>query len=413
MKKYALKVSNLSKTYKIYDKPSDRLMEFLTKKKRHTYFTSLNDISLELEAGQSLGVIGKNGAGKSTFLKLLARTLSPTTGVIESSGKIAALLELGAGFNPEFSGRQNILLNATLLGLTEREIAEKEQAIIQFAELEDYIDRPVKTYSSGMYVRLGFAIATAVRPDILIIDEALSVGDASFQKKCIERIMDFKKNGVSIIFCSHNLHQLQEICDRGIWIHEGSAQIISDSNSVVGTYINNLERQSKSEVASIENSSDTETDLSRALSTDSTVALIKRVEITDGAYQKTHSLKPLTNLKISVEVTNCKTKPLGLHLGVIIKKEDGSTISTVSTKLSGLQPITCIESTVIELDIPKVPLNFGTYPMTILLGDETGLVIYHQLSGGSLIINSGRAEYGPVVIDSTWSAKEVSDGRDV
>lgn len=413
MKKYTLKVSNLSKTYKIYDKPSDRLMEFLTKRKSHTYFASLNNINLELEAGQSLGVIGQNGAGKSTFLKLLARTLSPTTGVIESSGKIAALLELGAGFNPEFSGRQNIELNATLLGLTEREIAEKEQAIIQFAELEDYIDRPVKTYSSGMYVRLGFAIATAVRPDILIIDEALSVGDASFQKKCIERIMDFKKNGVSIIFCSHNLHQLQEICDQGIWIHEGSARIISDSNSVVGAYINNLERQSKLEAASTENISNAEKESVPTINTDSAVALIKRVEITDNSYQKTESLKPLTDLKISVEVTNCKTTPLELHLGVVIKKEDGSTISTVSTKLSGLEPITCIESTVIELDISKVPLNFGTYPLTILLGDETGLVIYHQLSGGSLIIDSGRAEYGPVVIDSTWSATEISIGGDV
>ena len=182
MSNHVLQVSDVSKIYKIYEKPSDRLLEIFTRKPRHTYFTSLKNVSFKLPQGQSLGVIGQNGAGKSTLLKLLAKTLSPTSGEIKIHGSVAALLELGAGFNPEFSGRQNIYLNATLLGMSDALIRKMEPEIIQFAELEDYIDRPIKTYSSGMYVRLGFAIATAADPDVLIIDEALSVGDANFQK---------------------------------------------------------------------------------------------------------------------------------------------------------------------------------------------------------------------------------------
>ena len=189
----AIEVENLTKQYRVYLKPFDRLKEALIRRPCHELVEALGDVSFRVTPGDTLGVIGENGAGKSTLLKILAGTVRPTSGNVAKQGRIAALLELGSGFHPEFSGRQNIYLNAALLGLGEKEIKEREESIIEFSELGDVIDRPVKTYSSGMYVRLGFSIATSVDPDVLIIDEALSVGDQRFLKKCVDRMMGFKK----------------------------------------------------------------------------------------------------------------------------------------------------------------------------------------------------------------------------
>ena len=412
MSNHALKVSDVSKIYKIYEKPSDRLLEILTRKPRHTFFTSLKNVSFKLPQGQSLGVIGQNGAGKSTLLKLLAKTLSPTSGEIKIHGSVAALLELGAGFNPEFSGRQNIYLNATLLGMSDALIRKMEPEIIQFAELEDYIDRPIKTYSSGMYVRLGFAIATAADPDVLIIDEALSVGDANFQKKCIERILDFKNRGASIIFCSHNLHQLQEICDQAIWIDHGEAQMVSDPNSAINAYLNFLDRKN-TEVISVNPSPETDRqpNQSQPESKDS-VLRIDEVRITDVLGQRLQTVESLANVRISVSIRNRGPAPAQFHLGILIKKPDGTTISTSSTKLSQLEPLSISDSVKVVFDIKSLPLNFGSYPIEVLVGDETGLVIYEHTHGGSIVVQSGRAEYGPLSLDGAWSTEDISDASE-
>ncbi len=186
-------VENINKDFKIYTRPQDRLAEILLRRPRHKLYHVLRDISFAVPDGKSIGIIGDNGAGKSTLLKLLVGTLQPTSGSIQTHGQVAALLELGAGFHPEFTGRRNIYLNASLLGVPDDDIAELERGIIEFSELGDFIDRPVKTYSSGMYVRLAFSIATMVRPDILVIDEALSVGDLAFQKKCVQRMNEFRR----------------------------------------------------------------------------------------------------------------------------------------------------------------------------------------------------------------------------
>ena len=189
---YNLVADGIGKDFRVYRRPVDRLLEAVLRKPRHQLVTVLNDISFSIPPRSSLGIIGDNGAGKSTLLKILSGTLTPSRGNVRLGGRVAALLELGAGFHPEFSGRQNIYLNAALLGLPREEIRKREQEIIDFSEIEPYIDQPVKTYSSGMYLRLAFSIATSVDPDILIIDEALSVGDLAFQKKCIDRMNRFK-----------------------------------------------------------------------------------------------------------------------------------------------------------------------------------------------------------------------------
>ncbi|MBN2232445.1 MAG: ATP-binding cassette domain-containing protein [Deltaproteobacteria bacterium] len=232
----AIRCRRLTKFYRVYPRPVDRLKEVLLRRPCHQRVEALGEVSVSIGAGETWGLIGDNGAGKSTFLKLLAGTVTPSAGELEIHGRVAALLELGSGFHPEFSGRRNIYLNAALLGLTEAEIRRREPEIIAFAELEEMIDRPVKTYSSGMYVRLAFAIATSVDPDILIIDEALAVGDNHFQRKCIARLMEFRRRGKTILFCSHSLYLINELCGLCLWLAGGTVRQAGDAAAVVAAY---------------------------------------------------------------------------------------------------------------------------------------------------------------------------------
>lgn len=236
----------LSKIYHLYNKPEDRLKQFIYPRLRRLLgkppriyfreFWALRDILFDVRKGETVGIIGRNGSGKSTLLQLVAGTLTPTFGNIQVNGRVAALLELGAGFNPEFSGRENIYLNAAILGMTRQEISEHIEAIIAFADIGDFIDQPVKTYSSGMYVRVAFSTAINVKPDILIVDEALSVGDTAFQQKCLHRIREMQENGVSILLVTHSNNILLEYCDRGIFLKNGQVVFDGDSRDAVRAY---------------------------------------------------------------------------------------------------------------------------------------------------------------------------------
>lgn len=218
-----IQAENLGKCYRIYNNPKDRLKQALWRGRRQYFreFWALQDLNIQVQRGETLGIIGRNGSGKSTLLQMICGTLTPTVGTVQTKGRIAALLELGSGFNPEFTGRENIAINARLLGLNTDEINDKFEDIVNFSEIDQFIDQPVKTYSSGMFVRLAFAIASHADPDILIVDEALSVGDFAFQNKCISQIKKLRDKGMTLIFVSHDLSTLQLICDRAIWIHEG------------------------------------------------------------------------------------------------------------------------------------------------------------------------------------------------
>lgn len=222
MEEYAIEVNHLTKIYKLYKKPSDRMKEAfsITNKTYHKDFYALKDVNFKVKRGEALGIVGKNGSGKSTILKIITGVLQPSIGGVKIEGRIAALLELGAGFNGEYSGFENIYLNGTIMGFTRAEIEKKMPEIIAFADIGDFIYQPVKTYSSGMYVRLAFAIAIHVDPDILIIDEALSVGDIRFQRKCFRKIEEFKKTK-TFILVSHDLSSITKFCDRAIWLNEG------------------------------------------------------------------------------------------------------------------------------------------------------------------------------------------------
>ena len=212
------------------------------------HYTALQGVSLELARGESLGLIGENGAGKSTLLKIIASVVKPSDGVLEVNGSIGALLELGSGFHPEYTGRENVFLAAALMGLSKSAIAEKLDSIIEFADIGDHIDQPIKHYSSGMVVRLGFAVATAMRPDILITDEVLAVGDESFQKKCIRWIEDYLDGGGTLLLCSHSMYHIQTLCQKALWIHEGRPRMHGDSFEVTREYLTyHEEKNSKAE----------------------------------------------------------------------------------------------------------------------------------------------------------------------
>jgi len=244
----AIRAWNLSKCYHIYDRPKDRLKQSLyprlqrligkQPKQYHREFWALRDVSFEVKRGETVGIVGRNGSGKSTLLQLICGTLSPTSGSVENHGRVAALLELGSGFNPEFTGRENVYMNASILGLTKQEIDGRFSDIVAFADIGDFIEQPVKTYSSGMYVRLAFSVATNVQPDILIVDEALSVGDIRFQTKCIQKIKEIRDKGASILFVSHSPGQIEALCSRAIWLDEGILKEDGQPKNLMRRYMN-------------------------------------------------------------------------------------------------------------------------------------------------------------------------------
>lgn len=243
---FAIRVTNLSKCYHIYEKPRDRLKQFVLPRVQHVIgrsprqyfreFWALQDVSFEVKKGETVGIIGRNGSGKSTLLQIMCGTLNPTGGSIQANGRIAALLELGSGFNPEFTGRENVYVNASVLGLSKEEIDARFDDIAAFADIGEFIEQPVKAYSSGMYVRLAFAVIAHVDADILIVDEALSVGDAIFTQKCMRFIRAFQEHG-TLLFVSHDMSSVQNLCQSAIWLHHGRIRQVGQSKSVAEEYL--------------------------------------------------------------------------------------------------------------------------------------------------------------------------------
>ena len=236
--KIAIKVSHVDKVYQLYDKQSDRVKEALglSRKNRHKDHYALSDVNLSIKQGECVGIIGTNGSGKSTILKIITGVLTPTKGTVEVNGRISALLELGAGFNPEYNGIENIYLNGTMIGFTVKEIDDKLQDILDFADIGEYVYQPVKTYSSGMFVRLAFALSINIDPEILIVDEALSVGDVFFQAKCYHKFEEFKQKGKTILFVSHDLSTISKYCDRAILLNKGKKLGEGSPKEMIDTY---------------------------------------------------------------------------------------------------------------------------------------------------------------------------------
>lgn len=388
---FAIEVQGVSKIYKLYYRPLDRLKEIFLRKPYHQSFQALENISFALPQGGILGVIGDNGAGKSTLLKLLTGTLVPTFGHITRRGRIAALLELGTGFHPELSGRQNIYLNASLLGLTEEEIKQREADIIAFSELEEFIDRPIKTYSSGMYVRLAFSIATSVDPDILIIDEALSVGDAHFQKKCIERMMQFKEHGKTILFCSHSLYLVRELCNQTIWLEHGKVRQYGETADVISAYLAFLD--AKDQLSA-------QTDAQPVFHAPE--VKITDVEITDQQLNPLEQLTKFETVLITIHTTTNNFINVKGHLGVIVEKPDGQIIFVASTKHSELPSLHFTNTQQWQLKIPKLLLISGNYRFRVVVADEAVLRFIDEYRSDFYTVTSEYPEFGLLWMEHQW-----------
>lgn len=250
MKEKMIEIKNLKKTYRLYDDPKDRVKEVfsITGKKYGKEFDALNGINIDVKKGETVGIIGTNGAGKSTLLKIITGVLNPTEGEVIIRGKIAALLELGAGFNQEYTGIQNIYLNGRMMGYSKSQMDQKVKDIVEFADIGDFINQPVKTYSSGMFARLAFAVSINVEPDILIIDEALSVGDLFFQNKCFRKFEELKEKGVTILFVSHDIASVRQMCSRVLWIDKGCQRMFEQCDLVCDMYMDEKRKSMNAEV---------------------------------------------------------------------------------------------------------------------------------------------------------------------
>ncbi len=242
---------NITKKFKLYASPADRLKEILLRRPFHKTYTALNNVSFEVQAGETLGIVGQNGAGKSTLLKILTGVLLPDLGKVEINGRITGLLELGTGFNHEFSGLDNIFLNASYLGLSRKEIRDRLEQIVAFTELDDFIDEPLKTYSSGMVMRLAFSVAIHADPQAFVVDEALSVGDAYFQQKCMQKIKEFKKKGGAIVFVSHDMNSVKILCDKAMLLEQGNCIEMGTPEFVVNSYNYLIAKKSGGETINI------------------------------------------------------------------------------------------------------------------------------------------------------------------
>lgn len=242
MSDIAVRVENVSKKFRLYKERNQTIKSAVMRGRTsvHEDFWALNDVSFNVTAGSTFGLIGSNGSGKSTLLKCLARIYQPEKGSIVATGKVAALLEVGSGFHHELSGRENVFLNGSILGMSKKEITSKFDEIVDFSGVEQFIDQPVKNYSSGMYVRLGFAIAINVNPDVLIVDEVLAVGDAEFQQKCYQKFSDFKKAGRTVILVSHSMDTVQSMCDKAAWLSHGNMMAVGEAEPTIKAYLDSL-----------------------------------------------------------------------------------------------------------------------------------------------------------------------------
>jgi ABC-type polysaccharide/polyol phosphate transport system ATPase subunit len=366
----AVRVLNVSKLYRLYDSPGARLRELVFRKPQHQPFQALSELSFDLPAGKSLGLIGENGAGKSTLLRIVAGTTQPSTGVVERSGTVASILELGMGFHPEFTGRENARLNAALLGLTSSQIRRRLPEIRDFAELGDFFDRPVRTYSSGMTLRLAFAVATHADADVLIVDEALAVGDGYFQKKSVDRITEFQRRGGTLLFCSHSLYYVALLCDRAIWLRRGEVAREGSALTVVRAYEAFLQEKERRLVDSSELHEG-----SPAATNGRRPARFTEVLIHDGSgYPRSEFASGET---VAVDLAFESADPdLAFHVRVGADREDGVQAFAVDTRAEPWAPLTGRRSYRLRVSFPEMPIAQGEFRLYAFLGDESALHLH-------------------------------------
>ena len=375
--------SNITKTYRLYDTPSSRLKEILWAGRRrfHRDFVALDDVSIEVQTGETFGVIGRNGAGKSTLLQIIAGVLQPTRGSVRVEGRVTALLELGSGFNPDYTGRENIILSGQILGVSEAEMRRKLEVIVRFAELEAFVDQPVRTYSTGMLMRLAFAAAIHVDPDVLIVDEALSVGDVYFQRKSLDRMEFFRKAGKTVLFVSHDPGLVQRFCDRALWLEGGKTMMLGQARDVVTAYqafcVKLEDARLREAARNVGIGSDEHERILRELRLTGSrwgngkirFTGVEMIEEREGATWVIRSGQPVT-IRLHYESDGHYPAPV---FAVDIHRYDGvyiGTINNTDTSPTAL-PIEPGAGT-IELRLPSASLSYNVYYLTLKVYTENG-----------------------------------------
>lgn len=409
----AIRAEHLGKCYQIYDKPIHRVWDAILpgKKKRCRDFWALRDVSLDIPKGGTVGIIGENGAGKSTLLKLLTGISSPTVGNVVVDGRMASLLELGAGFHPEFSGRENIHLNCSILGMSDEEIAERFESIVDFSELGEFIERPVKTYSSGMYVRLGFAVAASVEPDILLIDEALSVGDEHFRGKCVNRLNQFAEQGRTIVFVSHDMGTVKAMCqsvillDQGHVVEQGSAETVSDA------YVKRAHERGNERLSALNR----ETGAYPRWGTGE--AEVHEIEMLGASGEPAHVFRCGEPLLVRLHYRAHASCP-GPVFGLGVYRADGTYVNGSNHQWRD-QPIELGEMIagehgVVEMSLERMPLNPGEYYLTTYLYDHSKAAptpIDHRVHAHTFeVIDPQQHQHGLLYLPLQWTVRREIPG---
>jgi ABC-2 type transport system ATP-binding protein/lipopolysaccharide transport system ATP-binding protein len=409
---YAIEVDNVVRIYQKYS-ARHRFQTFKSALLKGDLFkaikpdelvTALEEISFKVEKGTTFGIIGENGSGKSTLLKVIAGIAKPTSGRVTTQGKVSALIELGAGFHPEISGRENVFINGIMLGLSKREINEKFEDIVRFAELEDFIDAPVKTYSSGMYMRLGFSIAINVNPEILLIDEVLAVGDASFVPKCLDRIDDFRRRKKTILFVSHDLSTVEKICDRVAWLKAGRVMTIGEGKRVVDAYLQDIaEKQEQAfEARQQEVAAEQKYEEERRENRwGKREVEIKRVVLKNLKGQEKHVFAPEEGMAIELEVVSySEIKDFVFGIGVF--NSQGISCYGTNTGLEDYQPVAIRGEGKVVFRIDRLNLINGTYYLDIAVHKNDGYPYDYHRNLYSFLVSSTKKDVGIGRLDHSW-----------
>lgn len=365
---------------------------------------ALENVSFKVEKGSTFGVIGENGSGKSTLLKIIAGITKPTSGKVEVNGKVSALIELGAGFHPEISGRENIYINGIMLGLSKKEINEKFEEIIRFAELEDFIDAPVKTYSSGMYMRLGFSIAINVNPDILLIDEVLAVGDAAFIPKCLDRIDDFRRRKKTILFVSHDLSTVEKVCDRVAWLKNGRVKTIGDPKRVIDAYLQDV-TDKQEEIFEKRQKEVVEQEVyeeeRRENRWGKREVEIKKVKLKSISGKEKHVFSPDEGMLVEMEVE--AYSPINdFVFGIGVFNGRGLQCYGTNTHLEDYRPVQIFGEGKVTLRIEKLNLINGTYYLDVAVHKRDGYPYDYHRNLYSFMVSSQHKDEGIVRLNHDW-----------
>lgn len=413
----AICVNNVTKIYKMYDEPKDRFKEALGigGKQYYKNFYALKDISFEVGKGEIVGIVGRNGSGKSTILKILTGVLSPTEGSVSIEGKVSALLELGAGFNMEYTGMKNIYLNATMMHIGRDEIEKKIPDILKFADIGDYIYQPVKTYSSGMFVRLAFAVAINVDPDVLIVDEALAVGDTRFQLKCMDKFTEFVDAGKTILFVSHDVNSIKRFCHRAIWLNQGILVMDGNTDEVTDRYLDFLKSELPIEeyltLCETSQSGQDEIDVDNGKAEDIDIGDIDIVEIRElhmfnEAGREIDDIEHGECVKLKVSYLVADTSIEAPVLGVAIRRIDNEYICGLNTKLDHMSIPWKRGYNEVTLTYQCFNLIGGEYYFDVGIFDKTGIVnIDYKTKIKSFFVKMDYIAEGIVVLNHEWKVR--------